>query len=102
MRKFEDVDLHDAVVAHINLDVESRILEVHINYYGGGERDRKPAIIRFSKVISVSNVLDLEALRDNSSAGNINYWAPVQGGVTYIYLVNGCIAILAEEIEFNY
>lgn len=101
MKELEKIDLHDAVIVHTNLNVASRTFEVSIEYYADEGRHRTAATIRFHKVVSMSNIYDIDALQENATAGNISYWAPSSGGTTYIYLANGCMAVHAGEVEFS-
>lgn len=42
---------------------------------------------------------NLARTRSGRVAGNVNYWVPNEGGTTYLYLVDGCVAITAKAMR---
>lgn len=97
----EAVELHDALLKNIEIDIASSAAIFHIEYYiDSNIKNRIPAIITFSGVRSISGLLNLHSINNNSWAGNINYW--VRGSVDspfYFYFVEGCISICAESAD---
>ena len=99
----DNIELHDAVVESVNIDFLAASITMRIAYYPNAEsRQRSEAQLTFENVDSVSQIADLARLRQNRSAGNINYWRPSNAdGVTYIYLVDGCIAVTAKTVRLD-
>ena len=98
----EKIELHDALLHRMHIDYAAKIVRIDLQFYLTPESSkREMASLIFSKVDSVSHISDLIRHEDNAIAGNINYWIPQQEGLTYIYLVDGCIAIGAGNIEFK-
>jgi hypothetical protein len=90
-----ELELHDAVVQGWTIDVEQRELRLTLSVYASSEASSRQLMeIRFSDLRSFSCVADLLRLSDNRRSGNVNYWVPSEGpGISYIYLVDGCLAI---------
>ena len=99
----DDIELHDAVVERLEVDYPARAARIAVSYYASHDaRQRSRAVIRFEQVESVSHHADLLAMVNNASAGNVNYWNPaVRAKRTFIYLVEGCLAVEAELVFFE-
>lgn len=96
----EKIELHDACLQWMHIDYVAKTVRIDLQFYLTPESSkREMASLVFSKVDSVSHIGDLISLEDNAAAGNVNYWIPRRTGLTYIYLVDGCIAIEAQDIE---
>ncbi|WP_150115708.1 hypothetical protein ACDI35_06195 [Xanthomonas axonopodis pv. cajani] len=97
------LDLHDAIIESISLDFSTRTLKIYTNHYQSRKSSkRSKLIISFYKVANYSCLSDLESILDNSKSGNINSWSPAKGkGTTYIYLVEGCIQVAADNVEID-
>jgi hypothetical protein len=87
----------------MDVDFINNTAVVNIEFYEDTNAGvRKAALITFAKVESVSKICNLERMQKNARAGNINYWIPAGAhGTTYIYLVDGCIAITAQAVRFE-
>ena len=71
-------------------------------YLNTNDSNRKPFSIVFEGVESISQISNLDRLEQNAFAGNVNYWIPEQnGGTTYIYLTDGCVAIKSAKIHLK-
>ncbi len=101
--KIEDLELHDALLKSTKIDYTSKIIEIQLELYlSTKDSSRRPFSIVFEGVESISQISNLERLEQNAFAGNINYWLPEQnGGITYIYLTDGCIAIKSAKLRLN-
>lgn len=97
------IELHDALLKKLEIDYVRNAAVVGIEFYESPDASsRKSALITFDGVRSISKICDLERMQKNARAGNINYWAPTRGkGTTYIYLVDGCMAITAQAVRFD-
>lgn len=97
----DEIELHDALINKINIDFVTGVVMIDVSYYETSEACiRRPALIKFNGAKLISNLCDFQRLQRNAGAGNVNYWVPNNlGGVTYIYLVDGCIGILSESVE---
>jgi hypothetical protein len=98
----EAIELHDALLKKIEIDVISSTTVIYIEYYRDGINNKRiPATITLSGVSSITGLLNLHSINKNSWAGNINYFVPLSGDSPfYLYLVEGCIAICAESVDF--
>lgn len=103
MSDLGDIDLHDSLLKEMSIDYVARVVTVVVDFYrDNNSRARERAIIRFDDVESISQICDFDHLQKNASAGNINYWAPAKGkGVTFIYVVDGCISITAVKVTMT-
>jgi hypothetical protein len=99
----DEIELHDALLKHIHIDYVSSTVIINIHFYKEDtSRNREEIIIRFNQVESISQICNFNDLQKNAFAGHVNYWIASNGyGTTYIYLVNGCIAITAASINFE-
>ena len=102
--ELDKVELHDGVIKIMTVDYTTGSIGIEIEYFRSAESTvRTGALIEFSNVLAESTIINLKDLKDNSSAGNINYVRTEKGEgkyfKTYIYLVNGCIEIVAENIN---
>jgi len=81
----------------------SKIVEVQLELYlNAKDSNRSPFSIIFQGVESISQIVSLDRLEQNAFAGSINYWIPEQnGGTTFIYLTDGCIAIESTKIQLK-
>ena len=103
MADLEKIELHDAVLSGMTIDYSLRVATVGLEFYSSEEeRHRHPALITFHGIESISQICDLDQLAKNASPGNVNYWIPAEeGGTTYIYLVDGCLAIKAMRVAMK-
>jgi hypothetical protein len=99
----DKIDLHDALLKSMAVDYAARSITISVDFYKGkDDRDRKPALIVFDGVESLSQVTDLKELKEHTSAGHISYWKPAQtDGTTYIYVAAGCIAVTAKSVQLK-
>ncbi len=97
----DQVELHDALLKKIDIDLEVNVVTITFEYYETpDDSKRKEISVVFEKVSSISKIADFEMLSKNAFAGNVSYWHPSSGSVpTYIYLTGGCIAIAAEKLR---
>jgi hypothetical protein len=96
----EEVELHDAFIKCAFSNCVARTV-LKMEYYRKDSSVREPIAFLFEGVKLVSQIMSMERLGSNAFAGNVNYWIPQHGGVTYIYLSDGCISIEAERISFD-
>jgi hypothetical protein len=103
MSELDEIELHDGLIRGVNIDFEAGSVAIYLAYYSSPDsRERAAAALFFEGVESISQILSVTGVRQNASAGNINYWVPSDGGgVTYIYVVNGCIAVTAKSVRFD-
>jgi hypothetical protein len=100
----QELELHDAVLHRFSIDATIRevIIEIAI-YRKTSDKKRIGARIRFADVKSVTVSGNLDSLKRNSIAGNINYWSVSQdGSPTYIYLADGYIEVVASAIDIDF
>jgi hypothetical protein len=104
MANLEEIELHDALLISMNIDYVTKVVTIGVEFYkGGNDRDRRTALISFEGVESMSQISDMDRLQENIFADNVNYWLPAQhGGVTYIYLVHGCVAIKEKKVRIDH
>jgi hypothetical protein len=95
----DDIELHDGVINKLFVEYAKKEVTVSIDFYDQSG-DRVAADIVFRGVESLQHIGSFNALIDHAGFGNINYWRPNEGGDSFIYLSDGCIAINAREIEF--
>ncbi|WP_134188065.1 hypothetical protein [Methylosinus sp. sav-2] len=97
----EAIELHDALLKKIEIDIMSSTVVIYIEYYHYAiNNSRIPARITLSGVSSITGLLNLHSINKNSWAGNINYFAQASSDSPfYLYLVEGCIAICAESVD---
>jgi hypothetical protein len=103
MKRLDEIELHDALIKSINVDFELGSARIDIAYHVSADtRDRVHAVLVFEGVESVHQVSSVTRIRQSSIAGNINYWVPNgDGGTTYIYLVDGCIAVTSKTVRID-
>lgn len=97
----EIIELHDALLRRAFVDYTERTMKIDFEYFASTEdSNRKALSICFEGVDSISQISSLDRLKKNAFAGNVNYWLPSEkdGGTTYIYLADGCIAIKADQV----
>lgn len=101
MSILEKIELHDALLKSMNVDYNLKRVTVELDFYeDSSDSHRKSASIIFEGVKSIAEICNLDRLQDNARAGNVNYWVPGQADdTTYVYLVDGCLAILAKTVE---
>lgn len=94
-----EINLHDAVLKKMEIDIINKTVVLSIDYYESADAvGRTELSLLFCGVSSVSNITDVNMLEDNVRAGNVSNWHPAGGDVpTYIYLVGGCISITAKS-----
>lgn len=101
--KLDEINLHDALLKAMRVDYVAKSISIDIAYYKTEQSPcRQEATIDFKKVESISQITDLDRLKNNAFAGNINYWIPSkEKGITYIYLMDGCISIDSAKVSFK-
>lgn len=99
MISLNDIDLHDAVLKKIDINVSDGTVTLSIDYFESADSVRRTELLLlFSEVSAISNIVDVSMLKDNARSGNVGYWHLAGGEVpTYIYLVGGCISITAKS-----
>jgi hypothetical protein len=99
----EKIDLHDALLKSMSVDYAARSITLSVDFYKSkDERDRKPALIIFDEVESLSQVSNFNALHKWRTTGNIVQWVPAKrSGTTYIDVIGGCIAVNAKKVRFK-
>lgn len=97
------IELHDAKIALLDINYLDKSVLICIDFYESRDsKSRRSAKIVFRGVGSISMVCAMDRIADNANAGNVNYWTPaIAPGTTYIYLVDGCIAICSESLDFE-
>jgi hypothetical protein len=95
------LELHDAVLLGVTMDVQLAAVEVRLAYYADTQsRDRVAGTLRFAGVSRINQLVDLEQLKDHAGAGNISYWVTGERpGTSYIYLASGLIEVVAKSVE---
>ena len=88
---------HDAQILSVSFDVMAKSVSIRIaGYKSDNARDRQQATITFEQVTDLLVSADINELLDNHGAGNVNHWHIAQAaGTSYLYLVEGYIAITA-------
>lgn len=101
MLAIDAIEMHDALLKNMRVDHPGKKVTIDFDFYQStDDRARSPLSITFDAVESLSHIADLKRMQANAFAGNVNYWVPSSGpGTTYIYLVDGCIAITAGSIS---
>lgn len=99
----DNVNLHDATLVSVEMRCEVLALTLHVMFYPVETlRSRQRASICFEGVSQFSMFSDLAQILDNSKAGNISGWRVGRsGGTTYIYLLEGCIAVTADRVSLQ-
>jgi len=97
----DEVELHDAILTSSVTDYDQQTVAIGVKYYKGPEdRDRSSAKLLFESVSAFHQIVDLDVMKENLFAGQVNHWRPAtNGGTTYIYLVDGCLAITSRTIK---
>jgi len=89
---------HDSQVETYIVDPVAKTVTVSfLSYPTWQSPDRIPIKILFSKVTSVSAIMDFEELETNRSAGNVTQWHIAKAGTSFIQLTGGCLAITSRE-----
>lgn len=117
VRRIEDlerIELHDAVMTELSVDYRARTVTVLLDKRifariegsdvldYGCDLGRAPCKIVFEGVASFNQISDLVEMERNAFAGTVNQWRPQSlPAKTYIHLVNGCIEVAANGIEFG-
>ncbi|MDP5239203.1 hypothetical protein Q9Q94_06665 [Uliginosibacterium sp. 31-16] len=99
----DSIELHDAVLKGMEINVATDTISISLDYYpnGNNSRQRCPANIRFEGVSQHSQIADFAELKSNARAGNIVSWAPSPTqGTTFIYLARGLISVTAQLCHF--
>lgn len=102
MEELNEIELHDALLEKVDINYLAKTVTAHVVFYVDSQASaRQHATIVFHCVESISTICNLQELEKNLFAGHISYWVPAGAGKpTYIYLAAGCVAIVAERIEF--
>jgi hypothetical protein len=106
MRRITDlkkIELHDAVIKKIKINYPKKTIKIRLNFYENeNDRDRKPALISFSEIESITQICDsVDEFLENAAAGHVIDWKPANGaGKTYIYWIDGCLFIDAARTDF--
>ena len=97
----DSIELHDALLKSTAIDYMAKTVEIKFEFYvSTDDASRRPLSIIFEGVESIAQISNLDQLKKNAFAGNVNYWNPAQNGETsYIYLADGCLAIKANKIR---
>jgi hypothetical protein len=95
------LELHDAVLLGVTMDVRLGAVEVRLAYYADTQsRERVAGTLRFAGVSRINQLVDLEQLKDDAGAGNISYWVTGESArASYIYLSSGLIEVVAKSVE---
>jgi hypothetical protein len=104
MDTWKDLELHDAIIKRIDVDVAKRSIDIAMEVYPEPSASvRHPAILRFENVVQSTLNFNFAELALNESAGNVGYWRPSNGpGLTYIYLIDGMLAIDHDGITITF
>ena len=97
----DTIELHDALLKSTVIDYTAKTVEIKLEFYvSADDANRRPLSIIFEGVESIAQISNLDQLKKNAFAGNVNYWNPARNGETsYIYLADGCLAIKADKIR---
>jgi hypothetical protein len=89
------LELHDSQVISVEVKPTMRQVVIEIlAYLSETTKNRVALKLLFDDVNHFTQCMSFEHMERNFWAGNINYWVPsTDGGYTYIYLVNGLLAI---------
>src|SRR6476646_4449694 len=99
MKLLSKIDLHDAVLHSVAVDITKRTVTIRISVYRSDQAPKRElAEVRFTGVRSVLNSADFDQLLDNASAGNVNAWYPVTDGTTHIHLIHGLISVDSRRV----
>lgn len=102
IQKLDSIELHDAVIKGWSVDFESGVVRVEVAFFPDSKSaQRVPVCLVFEEVTSMSDILDLKKARSSRVSGNVNYWMPNECGTTYIYLIDGCVAITAKTVRIE-
>ena len=101
-----EIELHDAVIKKCEIDYEAaKVIVIAEIYVPPNFSNRIPFMIEFSEVESITHHAQFDTLKDNSKAGNINYWLSQKKSrscLAHIYLVDGLISVRAKHIRTNF
>jgi hypothetical protein len=99
-----ELELHDAIIETWAVDFGRRELRVVLRAYIQPETSTRESVeLVFEELKSFSCIADLGRLHDNERSGNVNYWVPSQdGGTTFIYVMDGCLAIDAARVGLRF
>lgn len=94
----ENIDPHDAIILEIHTDIIKKLVTHHIAYYTSTASNSRTYLnLKFQEVSYFSSLIDFHQLHNNHSFGNVNHWK--LGSTSYIYLVEGCIAVTANKVD---
>ena len=95
------LELHDADLLDIHLDVIGREVKIQLTYYPSEQaQERVRGTLRFAGVKHFNQIVDLVQLENHAGAGNVSYWVTDETtGVSYIYLVRGLISITSASVD---
>jgi hypothetical protein len=98
--EISNLDLHDARLLAVSVDVPNRSVSIKVDAYLPDHPSRVLLHLCFRGVADFSCCADLINLTDNARSGNVNYWKPVPGGgKSFLYLNDGCIVVVSDEVE---
>jgi hypothetical protein len=96
----EKIELHDARLINMRADYSSKGVVVEVDVRLAPESSERSRVrLIFEGLRPLSQLTDFDRLAEHASAGNINYWVPVQHGTSFIYLSDGCLAINAKSVR---
>jgi hypothetical protein len=79
MIKSDEIELHDALIENISTDFATGSVRIDVAYYTTPDsRQRSRAAFVFEDVESISQISNVARIRQNSFAGNVNYWVPAR------------------------
>ena len=95
------LELHDANLLGVDLDIVSRTAETQLAYYPRNESPQRVlGTLRFVGVSHFNQLADLDLLEEHAKAGTVSQWiSGERSGVSYIYLARGLIIITAASVE---
>lgn len=101
MININEIDLHDAILKKMEINVIDKTVILSVDFYESSDAARRTELsLLFCDVSSVSNIVDIDMLKDNIRSGNVSYWHLANGEIpTYIYLLSGCISVTAKSIS---
>jgi hypothetical protein len=96
----EENDYHDAILKSLDVSYELSVVSLRVEVYGENKsQERSRVDIRFEKVKSFNVISNFIDVSNGSSFGNINYITRSDSGYVYIYLSNGVLEIISEEVQ---
>lgn len=90
---------HDSQVRSIHIDPEKGTVTVCLHSYPSEQASERILIaVHFSNVTQVNMLADMRAMKENASAGNVQFWSIAEGaGTSYFYVTHGCLAITSKD-----